>query len=216
MPRLITWTPDELLKPRSIDQKHQEDAERRNKLLEKDEKRRRDGRNGGLKQIPRRAQRVSLALIGAIPFHHAARDKSAISGSFTFPELVACINALENPESAEENEEDSKDLKQLIMDKLPNEYHDLADVFSKAASDKLPPHRGPFDHKIELTEANSLRFSPLYGQTLAELKATRDYLAENLQKGFIVPSKAPFAAPVLYVKKPDGSLRFCGDYRKLN
>ena len=44
----------------------------------------------------------------------------------------------------------------------------------------------------------------------------RDYLTANLGKGFVVNSKAPFASPVLFARKPDGSLRFCVDYRKLN
>ena len=51
---------------------------------------------------------------------------------------------------------------------------------------------------------------------MAELTSIRDYLTDNLAKGFIVPSKAPFASPVLFVRKSDGSLRFCVDYRKLN
>jgi len=37
-----------------------------------------------------------------------------------------------------------------------------------------------------------------------------------LDKGFIVPSNSPFASPVLFVAKPNGSLRFCIDFRKLN
>jgi hypothetical protein len=49
-----------------------------------------------------------------------------------------------------------------------------------------------------------------------ELTAIRGYLYDNLEKGFIVESKAPFASPVLFVRKSDGSLRFCVDYRKLN
>ena len=44
----------------------------------------------------------------------------------------------------------------------------------------------------------------------------RDYLTDSLAKGFIVSSRAPFASPVLFVRKSDGSLRFYVDYRKLN
>jgi len=49
-----------------------------------------------------------------------------------------------------------------------------------------------------------------------ELQAVKEYLLDNLSKGFIAPSQAPFASPVLFVKKPNGSLRFCINYRKLN
>ena len=49
-----------------------------------------------------------------------------------------------------------------------------------------------------------------------ELEVVKKYLVENLNKGFIKPSQALFAAPVLFVKKPDRTLRFYIDYRKLN
>jgi hypothetical protein len=51
---------------------------------------------------------------------------------------------------------------------------------------------------------------------LEELTAMQKYLTDNLSKGFIVNSKAPFASFILFVCKADGSLRFCIDYRKLN
>jgi len=41
-------------------------------------------------------------------------------------------------------------------------------------------------------------------------------MEELLDAGLITPSQSPYAAPVLFVKKPDGSLRFCLDYRLLN
>jgi len=49
-----------------------------------------------------------------------------------------------------------------------------------------------------------------------ELQALRDYLTENLAKGFIQHSKSPAGAPILFVKKKDGSLRFCVDYHGFN
>ena len=52
--------------------------------------------------------------------------------------------------------------------------------------------------------------------SLAELQTVKQYLLDNLNKGFIVPSQAPYASPVLFVKKPNGSLRFYIDYWKLN
>jgi hypothetical protein len=61
-----------------------------------------------------------------------------------------------------------------------------------------------------------LGYSPLYKIITAELEATKKYLLENLDKGFIAPSQSPFAAPVLFVRKSNGSLRFCINYRKLN
>ena len=52
--------------------------------------------------------------------------------------------------------------------------------------------------------------------TIKELLAVKEYLLDNLYKGFIVPSNTPFASLILFVAKPNGSLRFCVDYRKLN
>ncbi len=49
-----------------------------------------------------------------------------------------------------------------------------------------------------------------------ELLVVKEYLLDNLDKGFIKPSQALFTAPVLFVRKPDKSLRFCIDYCKLN
>ena len=48
---------------------------------------------------------------------------------------------------------------------------------------------------------------------MRELKAQ---LEELFSKGFIRPSISPWGAPVLFMKKKDGSLRLCIDYRQLN
>lgn len=102
--------------------------------------------------------------------------------------------------------------------RLPKTYQDYADVFSKVSSDVLPPYRY-IDFKIKLNEGvteEDLGFSPLYHQSVAELEEIKKYLTENLDKGFIAPSQAPYASPVLFVKKANGSLHFCIDFRKLN
>nr|GFD05850.1 retrotransposon protein, putative, Ty3-gypsy subclass [Tanacetum cinerariifolium] len=51
---------------------------------------------------------------------------------------------------------------------------------------------------------------------LIELKELKDQLQELLERGFIRPSVSSWGAPVLFVKKKDGSMRLCIDYRELN
>ena len=98
---------------------------------------------------------------------------------------------------------------------VPSEYHDLLDAFSKKKADALPSHR-PYDHVIPLVPGETPPFGPIYSLSEVELKALSDYLKENLDKGFIRPSSSPAGAPILFVKKKDGSLRLCVDYRALN
>ena len=50
----------------------------------------------------------------------------------------------------------------------------------------------------------------------AELKELKEQLKDFLDKDFIRPSVSPWGAPVLFVRKKDGSLRMCIDYRQLN
>ena len=98
---------------------------------------------------------------------------------------------------------------------VPPEYHEFADVFSKTKADILPEHR-PYDLKITLEEGATPPLGPIYSLSKIELDTLRDYIEENLRSGFIWPSNSPCGAPVLFVKKKDGSLRLCVDYRGLN
>ncbi|GJW96555.1 hypothetical protein Tco_0178363 [Tanacetum coccineum] len=50
----------------------------------------------------------------------------------------------------------------------------------------------------------------------SEMKELAEQLQELTDKGFIRPSSSPWGAPVLFVKKKDGSFRMCIDYRELN
>ena len=55
-----------------------------------------------------------------------------------------------------------------------------------------------------------------YRMAPAELKELKVQLEEMLEKGLIRPSTSPWGAPVLFVRKKDGTLRLCIDYRELN
>jgi hypothetical protein len=109
----------------------------------------------------------------------------------------------------------ASDPQPTALSTLPDKYSEFADVFSKENADILPEHR-PYDCPIDLQENAQPPFGPIYNLSQPELKALREYIDENLAKGFIRHSKSPAGAPILFVKKKDGSLRLCVDYRGLN
>lgn len=98
---------------------------------------------------------------------------------------------------------------------IPEPYQDLAEVFSKAKADVLPAHSS-YDHAIDLEPGCKPPWGPIYNLSEPEQRELRNYLEENLSKGFIQHSQSPSGAPILFVKKKDGSLRLCVDYRGLN
>ena len=76
------------------------------------------------------------------------------------------------------------------------------------------------EREMEFTIALAPRTTPIsktpYRKIPIELKELKIQLQELLDKGFIRPSISPWGAPVLFVKKNDGSMRLCIDYRELN
>ena len=98
---------------------------------------------------------------------------------------------------------------------IPSQYQDYQDVFEKKNADILPEHR-PYDCSIDLKEGTQPPFGPIYSLSQDELAELKTYIEENLAKNFIRHSKSPAGAPILFVKKKDGSLRMCVDYRGLN
>ena len=79
----------------------------------------------------------------------------------------------------------------------------------------LPPDREVmFEIKV-LPGAAPISKAP-YQMAPAKLKELQIQLQDLLDKGFIRPSYSPWRTPVLFVKKKDGTLRMCVDYRELN
>ena len=99
--------------------------------------------------------------------------------------------------------------------KLPHKYKEFADVFDKVKAGILPEHR-PYDCPIDLQPGKEPPWGPIYNLSPTELEVLREYIDENLAKGFIRHSKSPAGAPIFFVKKKDGSLRLVVDYRGLN
>ncbi|KAJ1038221.1 hypothetical protein NDA10_006570 [Ustilago hordei] len=98
---------------------------------------------------------------------------------------------------------------------IPKPYQHLQDVFDEVEADKLP-HHTEHDLHLELIEGGKPPQGPLYLKGPREMSKLRRYLDENLEKGFIRPSKSPAQSPVLFIPKKDGGLRLCVDYRGLN
>ena len=89
------------------------------------------------------------------------------------------------------------------------------DVFPEQLPPGLPPQR-EVDHRIELVPGSSPPSRPVHRMSPTELDELKKQLDELTEAGFIQPSKSPFGAPVLFVKKKDGTMRMCVDYRALN
>jgi hypothetical protein len=100
-------------------------------------------------------------------------------------------------------------------DIVPTLLHTYADVFSETAFDSLPERR-KWDHAIELEREPSPRFRKVYPMTLTEQTEMDAFLEEALATGHIRQSKSPLGAPVFFIKKKDGKLRFVQDYRAPN
>ncbi|KAL0561636.1 hypothetical protein IC582_002076 [Cucumis melo] len=91
---------------------------------------------------------------------------------------------------------------------------DYPDVFPEELPG-LPPHR-EVEFAIELESATVPISKAPYRMAPAELKELKVQLQKLLDKGFIRSSVSPWGASVLFVKKKDGSMRLCIDYRELN
>lgn len=79
----------------------------------------------------------------------------------------------------------------------------------------LPPER-PVQHRIELEPGSGPVFKRGWRMSPLELAEAKAQISDLLEKGWIRHSSSPFSAPLLFVKKKDGTMRMCVDYRALN
>ena len=151
-------------------------------------------------ELPSTPSLPSISFINVIAYYWACQLPGLISFQLVQPSAMLCASMVS----------DVPDLSAV-----PTQYHNFANVFSKSKADSLLPHH-LYDLKIPLEEGSQPPLGPIYSLSPSELEALHTYLDENLVTGTIRPSKSPFGAPILFVKKKDGSLRLCVDYRGLN
>jgi len=89
-------------------------------------------------------------------------------------------------------------------------------VFRDDLPEGLPQRSEDMKHEIKLVEGATPISRAYYRLTESQRQELDRQLAYLLEKGFVRPSKSPYGAPVLFAPKPDGTWRFCIDYRALN
>jgi hypothetical protein len=139
---------------------------------------------------------VFMAMVHPVDPQHFVRASSMVSGR-----LAKAFTKNLKPKGFE--------------DIVPTSLHTYADVFSETAFDSLPERR-KWDHTIELEGKPSPGFRKVYPMTLTEQTEMDTFLEEALATGCIRQSKSPLRAPVFFIKKKDGKLRFVQDYQALN
>ncbi|XP_025825129.1 uncharacterized protein LOC112900483, partial [Panicum hallii] len=121
--------------------------------------------------------------------------------------------------------EEAEDAPGVVFDSMVNHIQaespedvpvvqEFADVFP----DELPgmPPERDVEFTIDLVPGTKPIAKNAYRLAAPELAELKKQLEELQQKGFIRPAASPWGAPVLFVKKKDGSMRLCVDYRDLN
>ena len=108
-----------------------------------------------------------------------------------------------------------KDESSISLEGIPANYHQHKKLFLPETAENLAGRR-TFDHAIDLVPGAIPPWGPIYPMSAHQLDLLDKYLKKMLQQGKISETKSPAGAPILFVPKPDGSMRLCVDYRQLN
>jgi len=146
-------------------------------------------------------KRPHIAIISAPALLRASR----LSGSKTFSlQFRSTLQAKSTTISEKIN-----------LSAIPEEYHKYTNVFSKSKAETLAPHC-PYDLRIDLEKDSHPPVGTIYLLSKFEQETLKEFIDKNLTNGFIRSTSLPHGAPVLFVKKKDGSLWLCVDFHDLN
>ena len=121
------------------------------------------------------------------------------------------------PEEWEIWEEEEEVAKSEVEAKklVPKKFHKWIKVFGKKQSERMPT-RKLWDHAIDVREGFMPRKEKVYPLLREEKEEVREFVKEQLRKGYIWPSKSPQTVPVFFVGKKDGKKRMVQYYQYLN
>ena len=105
--------------------------------------------------------------------------------------------------------------KEKVRKMVPQRFHKWLKVYEKAELERIPV-RKPWDYVINLRENFVPRKERTYLILREEKEKVREFMKEQLRKGYIRPSKSFQTLPVFFVGKKNGKKRMVQDYRYLN
>ena len=112
------------------------------------------------------------------------------------------------------DEEEALDMEKVER-MIPRQFYKWLKTFGKIASERIPVQK-PWDHAINLKEDFVPKKGRAYLLSRDEKEEVREFVEEQLRKGYIHPSKLPQTLPVFFVGKKDGKKRMVQDYQYLN
>ena len=154
---------------------------------------------------------------GALLFLAIVREKTPTSEAIKAPDESSPTDPHRKPTQEHPPTTDYPPELQAVVDQhvrqLKQKY---ADVMPPELPNELPPHREGHDFKIELVPGAKAPKLPYYKLSYEEEAECKRQIQEGMARGQVRPSTSPWGSPVLFVKKKDGTLRMCIDYRALN
>ena len=88
-------------------------------------------------------------------------------------------------------------------------------MFGKKQSERMPTKK-VWDHAIDIKKGFIPKKEKVYLLSREKREEVREFVKEQLKKGYIRPSKSPQMAPVFFVGKKDGKKQMVQNYRYLN
>jgi hypothetical protein len=138
-----------------------------------------------------------ISKVSSSAFRRLASKKNAFVFSLS-QDFMKAFKALQNSESSATSvvHPDEPGYEDYLKKTIPPIFHEY--------------------HSIDLEPGKEPPFGKIYPLSELELRTLSAWIKDNLERGLIRPSQSPAGAPVFFVRKGDGSIKFTVDYRGLN